>query len=149
VRLEIAVDDAADVGVGQGLAHRDRRRQKRQALGQGRALADHLIEGAAVDPAHREERSAVGPQPGLVDRHDRRVLQARGDEGLAAEPRHQLVVAGQRLLERDRSIVADVVGGHDAAHPAARDLLAALVVGRIDHPELAGQGRDRRRCAGR
>jgi len=127
-RLEVAVDDALGVRVGDRVDRRGDRRQQRQALLERLGVGDRAVERPAADQLHRVERLARRPAPGLVDRHDRRVLEARGDQRLAAEPRAVLGIGVQQLLERDRP-AEDAIGGRDdAAHAAARDLALGHVL---------------------
>ena len=93
-RLEIAVDDALAVRVRERVGDGDDVRQEREPLLERRPRArDRRLERSPVDELHRVERLAVRPAPGLVDRDDRRVLQARGDQRLALEARGEPAVA--------------------------------------------------------
>ena len=86
-----------------------------------------LIERAARHQLHGVERLARGPAAGLVDGHDRRMLQARRDQRLADEAARRLGAAGDELLDRDRAAEAAVVRAEDAAEAAARELVAHVV----------------------
>ena len=125
--------------------------------------ADELLERPAADLAHHVERRAARRVPGVVDRHDRRVLEPRGDLRLALEPRAS--ASGSR---DSASLSATVrpstrVGRlDDAAHAAARDLACRRVAPVLRHRRRAsrawGGGRPaspgsrhhrRRRCPAR
>jgi len=98
--LQIAMDDPPRMRVPQRLGQREDVRQQGQAILEGARLLDRLGQRAPGDQAHRVERRPVGPGAGLVDRHDRRVLQLRRDHRLALEPRAQ--VASEHLLRSRR-----------------------------------------------
>ena len=85
-RLEIAVDDAARVRELDREAHVDERAQQRAGSG-APARASLLGERDAGEPLHREERAARLVDAELVDRDDRRVIEAGLDPRLAQEPR--------------------------------------------------------------
>ena len=59
-------------------------RSRRGRLGSG--AVEQLGERDAGEPLHREVRPAVAVAAELVDRHDRRVIEARLDPRLAQEP---------------------------------------------------------------
>jgi hypothetical protein len=132
-RLEIAVQDALAVGVGDGLDHGDGARQVRQALGQGLGLVDDLGQAAARDQLHGVERRAVGPVAGVVHRYDRRVLEARGDQRLAQEARLAIAVGLEQLLDRDLSAQALILGRCDPTQAAAADLAIRAVALALHH----------------
>src|SRR5262249_11232816 len=74
------------------------------------------------------ERPAVGVPARVVERHDRRVLEARRDLDLALEPPLDVgPAARQDLLERDRATELHVERFDHAAHAAAPELGAELV----------------------
>jgi hypothetical protein len=75
--LEVAVDDALAVGVGDRLGDGEHVGQERRGVRGGLAPADEVGEGAPGDELHRVEGLAVGPASGLVDGDDRGVLEAR------------------------------------------------------------------------
>ena len=91
--LDVAVDDAAAVGVGQRVAQRDADAQH-VAVGQ-RAVAHELGERA---PAHElgDEVDGLVVAPGLVQGDDPRVRQARRRERLALGARRRRVVVHRR-----------------------------------------------------
>ncbi len=109
--LEIAVDHAAAVGVGDGVADPEEGPQERPefervelALGAATVeLLDRLREGAALDEPHRVERLAAlaGPHE-LMDRDDVGVLELAGDLGLFQEtgPDDRIIrLLGPQFLE--------------------------------------------------
>ncbi len=120
------MDDALAVRVGERVGDRDRVRHERDALGGRRRRADDLVERAALHELHRVVRIAVGPAPDLVDRHDRRVLQVRGDQRLAREPRDDVGVVDEDFLERDDAVRARIARAEHAAEPTARELALQL-----------------------
>jgi hypothetical protein len=135
-RLEIAVQDAALVGVVDRTGHR-----RQQPGGGPRVLPEPrqvLAEVAAVDQLHAEVVLAL-VFPDLVDRHDVRVVEPRGGLRLDAEALHVSLgcqLAGEDHLERDRAVETDLACLVDDAHPPAGDLLQQLVV-----PKVAYRGR--------
>ena len=58
----------------------------------------------------------------IVDRHDRRVLQASGDQRLAHEPAARGLVGSEQLLDGDRTREHLVARAHLAAEATAPDL---------------------------
>src|SRR5262249_8216610 len=116
----------------------DEVRDERDAVGEPRALGDDVGERAALDELHREEWLAVGPPAGLVERDDRRVLEARGDAGLADEAGERAGLVAQEDVDGDAAAVAAVPGVEDAAHAAARELAADFVGGGVDGLERRG-----------
>ena len=126
-RLDVAMDDAALVRVRDRVRRGDDVRQQREPIGELAALADELLERPPRHLAHHVERRAVRRRAGVVHRHDRRMLEPRGDPDLALEPRHRLGIERQRLLERDGAAEHGIGRLDDAAHAAARDLGAHLV----------------------
>ena len=57
----------------------------RSAAGSGRSR-EQVVQGAALDQLHGQERPAVGQGADLVDRRDAGVLELAGDPGLVEEP---------------------------------------------------------------
>ncbi|MDB4962626.1 MAG: hypothetical protein JWP01_2625 [Myxococcales bacterium] len=102
-RLEVTMDHAALVRVGDSVDRRQHRGQQRQALAQSARARDQLVERTAADPAHDIERTAVGRRAGVIERDDRRVLEPCGDLDLADEPPRDARSLRQDLLERDRA----------------------------------------------
>ena len=84
-RLQVAVDDPVGVGVGDRLADLLEHRHEPAAVGRrvGPVL-EQVVEGAALDQLHGQERPAVGQGADLVDRRDAGVLELAGDPGLLA-----------------------------------------------------------------
>jgi hypothetical protein len=136
--LEIAVDDAVRVGVRHRLGGAQEVGQERQPRVERGGGGERVAEVAALDGAHREERLAAGPAPGVVHRHDRRMLQRGGDHHLAHEA--ALVAAtAQHLLHDHGAAEVPVARAADAPEPAARQLALIDVTlrGRRRRAELA------------
>ena len=128
------MDHPLRVRVRDRVGHRDHVRHQREPLGERRGRSRRSpCRALARRRAHRVERLAARPPPGLVDRHDRRVLQARGDPRLALEARaSRRGLARDQLLDRDRAAEPPVARRDDAAHAAARELAAEQVARGID-----------------
>ena len=133
VRLDVAVDDPALVGVAGGaqdLQHDvDRRLRRRRA-----ALADDVLERAPADQLHRDVVGAV-PLAAVEDADDAGVLQARRAGRLAPEALDERDVLGQvavEQLERDAAPELLVLGLVDVGHPAGAELGDDLVAA-VDH----------------
>ena len=81
------MDDLVGVGVADRLAHLlEDRDEPAAVLGGVVALLQQVVEGAALDELHRQERPAVGEGADLVDGRDAGVLELAGDRGLLEEP---------------------------------------------------------------
>jgi len=126
-RLDVAMHDAALVRVRDRIRRRDDMRQHREASAELGRAPDELFERPPRDLAHDVERRAVRRDAGVVHRHDRRMFESRGDPRLALEAPHRLGIERQRFLERHRAAEQRIVRVDDAAHAAARDLVAVLV----------------------
>src|ERR1043165_3256522 len=128
--LEVAVDDVAAVGVGDGVGDGDDVVEETDALLEGVALGDELAQRAAGDQLHRVVRSAVGPAPGLVDRDDAWVLEARGDEDLAQKADFVAGAARVELFDGDVAAELAIECARHLAQPAAGGLPQVLVAAR-------------------
>jgi hypothetical protein len=138
-RLEVAVDHAGAVGGvdgprdlgkdGSGLPRRERRRGKRGAL----------------DVGHRQEAAAVVGLAELEDGGDVRMMELRGEAGLALEA-GGVGGEGQAVeeLEGGPAREAPVPGLPDDAHAAAAHRLDEHVLAR-EAPGIGGVGRHVRR----
>jgi hypothetical protein len=128
-RLEVAVDDAAAVGVGDGAGE-----GLDQAGGFPRRLgfaAQPLGQAASRDVLQGEVGQAVDLAE-LMDLHDARVLEAGHCLGLGAEARQLLgrrPAARAEHLERHDALEGDLPGPVDDAHPAVPQLAEDLVAG--------------------
>ncbi len=142
VGLEVPVQHALVVGVGDGLAHGGDRREQRHALGQRGRLLDGGVQRGAVHQLHRVVGQPLGIDPLAVDRHDGGVLQAGGDAGLALEAGAEVGVVGEELLDGDGAVEGQIPGAEDATHAAAGHLGAQPV------REVRGGRRGRRRWRG-
>jgi hypothetical protein len=92
-RLDVAVNDAAFVGVRDRVGGGDQVRQELEAIDELRILRDEVLERAAADLAHHVKRRAGRRRARVVNRHDRRMLEPRGDPGLALEPPDRVRIA--------------------------------------------------------
>ena len=148
-RLDVAVDDALAVRVGDRLGHREHVRQEGHALVEAALLLDELLERPPRDQLHRVVRIARRPAAGLVHRDDARVLQPGGDERLAHEPGLGRRRALQELLDGDRPAKQAVMGPDHAAEAASRvhslQLVARAVLDRQRGGSAGGGARCRRR----
>ena len=129
LRLEVAVDDAARVGLGETLRHLDR--EVERAGGSSGAPAMRAASGSAPHQLHRDERRPVGLVD-LVDDRDRRVRERSGGTGLLLEP---VAPAPARVrprrpedLEGDLPAEARVEGAVHDPHAAPPELLEHPVV---------------------
>ncbi len=126
------MDDAAAVGVGDGLAGVPERAEQGEPLLQIAAVAELVRERLAVDQAHRVVEPAVGAPARLVDRDDVRVLEPGRDARLEQEAALGLsrgrIGVLDHLLERDPApevLVEDVEHARLATAPLDVDLLVA------------------------
>jgi hypothetical protein len=127
-RLDVAVDDPARVGGGEGPGHAraERRRLGRREPGPEQALAEIL----ALEPLHREVERALGGAP-VGD-----VL----DDARVPEPGERLGLGGEAALHRRRRLAPAAIRQH-----LDRDLHAAEPIGRavdVPHPPGACQAFD-------
>jgi hypothetical protein len=110
---------------------------------------NHLVQRAAAQPLHREERrSLVGAE--VVDQHDRGMFEAALDPRLAQESRDRVAIArlSSSLIARSRSIrtgSANPGPQPDRGSPAQRALAprclgssARCIVGHRGDPATAG-----------
>ena len=156
-RLQVAVDHAPGVGIGDRLA-RPTRRSTGTGAGRRPGPSRPPSSSASVSPLTsfmREERPAVGEGAQLVDRHDPGVLQLAADLRLLDEPADHVGVVAEVLAEHLDGDVAAEVGVaalEHRAHAAAGDLAVDPVAGRaVARPrDRAGRAaaRARRRCRG-
>ena len=149
-RLEVAMDHAALVRVGDGVADLqevlEARRQgmvlvRRFVLRVERArVGDQLAERLAFDQLHGVGRPSARRDLEAVDRDDVRMIELRGHLHLAHEARAGRPVVRdleRQLLERHAAKQLDVAGDVDRAH-------AALTGHRLAHVADAGRGNRRR-----
>jgi len=130
------MDDVLGVRVRHRVDNGDHGRQQRQSFLERLLLGERLRERAARDELHRVERTFVVGLARIVDRDDRRMLQPRGDQRLAYEPRLRAGIGREQLLHGDQTIEIFVARAQDAAEPAAPDLTLDLVALAIE----SGQG---------
>ncbi len=122
-RLHVPVDDALGVcGIeaGRGLAEPLDRATRSDRLG-----ASTIVDGAAVEVLHDDERLAV-VLADVEDGHDVRMCRETGcGSRLPREPRTHVGVARMALgehLDRNRSAQETVRRAIDVSHPAAREM---------------------------
>ena len=135
--LQVAVQDAGRVGMPERLeqSRRDRERLSERK----RAFSEAVAEGFAIDVFHGEKGNAVD-FPGLVERGDRRMLEARARGGLAEEPfpRVRRDRRGEDF-DRRRPPEGEVAGEKDLAHAPGTQRLVDSVV-REDAPDHRRSG---------
>ncbi|MEZ4239047.1 MAG: hypothetical protein R3F59_23415 [Myxococcota bacterium] len=148
-RLEVAVDDAAGVGVGQRVEHHAEQvaqvgpHEAAAVLPEGaaRQQVHHEVRGAGLEGAARGVGGVVGDLAQVVDADDVRVVEARDGAGLLAEladaARPARALARQHL-DRHGHVVAAVDGAPDLRHAAAPDAL--LERERAEHDPAHGGG---------
>jgi hypothetical protein len=150
--LQVAVNDAASVGVGNRQADLfEDGEESPPAACRVRPLLQQRGERAALYELHGEVRPTVGLHAHPIHGNDAGVLQLAADLGLLHEPLQHLGVLGVLLAQHLEGDVAREIAvpalQHDA-DAAARDLaedLVALVIGRI----LGGHAEYRRGVVGR
>ena len=131
-RLDVPVQDAAAVGVVDGVADVGEPPQELAQLQRPLARVglqsrvaveplDRLLEAVALDEPHRVVRAAVAVRAQPVDRHDPGVFEPAGDLGLDQEPLAAGRVVGvvvEDLLERHLAIQLGVEGHEHGPQPA-------------------------------
>jgi hypothetical protein len=122
LRLHVAMDEAAPLGVRQRLEQRVGEPQDLILRQAPPAAGQELLERAALDELERDVVAARGAVVPLVDhRHDVRVVQQRGGLRLAQEAQDELAVdrqVGGEDLERHGAVEAHLPGEVDLAHGA-------------------------------
>ncbi len=124
-RLDVAVDDAAVVGVLQGLTDVDR---PGQGLGDGERAPGERVQRPSDHEVHGQEKDSAAVEVGgavVPDGDDVRVGQARGDLCLAAEGRflYRVPLPYQDDLEGDVVGLVEVLSAPHSAHASAADRL--------------------------
>ncbi len=129
--LDVAMDDAGEVGGVQGVGHVGRdlhrpRRTERAVLLKvfPKGLAPHQFHHDRVDALDRDR---------VVDRHDAAMVQSRRRPGLVAEPRDEAGIVGQvtvQDLDRHPPVQRQVEGAPDLRHPAGgQEIMEFVAVG--------------------
>ena len=131
---------ALGVRVGDRVADGEHVREEREPLGEAGAAVDDVLQRAARDELHRVERLAVRPSPGVVERHDRRVLQPRGQPHLAVEAGVELGCVREDLLDRHGPSERTIDGADHATDAPATDLVLELEAARIRERQRDGHG---------
>ena len=137
-RLQVAVDHALRVGVGDRLADLlEDGEEPRPVLVGASSRRQERRQRAAPHQLHRDEQPAVGQPAQLVDRHDARVLELPADLRLLDEsPDHLGVVAMFLADHLDGQVAAEVEvaaledGPHAPASQLADELISRGWVGR-------------------
>ena len=133
--LEIAVDDARAMGLGEALG--DLRGQVDGPLRLDPAAADHVVQGEALDQLHHDVRLAERLAD-LVDGDDIGMVQRRGGAGLLRKPRQPIGVGGvlrRQELDGDVALQIEIARAKDLAHPSGTDAGEEFVV-----PETRADG---------
>src|SRR5688500_11933004 len=118
-RLDVAVQDAMAVGVGESLGYLCD--QGDGAAGIQPTSSDDLVEACAVDETHVDVEPAVTLAE-VVNRNDVRVLEARRAVRLSAEPSTEVLIArdiGWKELERHGAATTSIERPVNLAHPAS------------------------------
>ena len=140
--LDVAVHDAGAVAVVERVE--DAARDLQGPLGRdARVLLQQLTQRLALDELHDDERDTGAVEDvlaGVVDRHDRGVVQHRGGLGLAPEPHLEGGIRGQvgaQHLDRDGAAEPPVAAPAHFGHASAAEHVAQLVAvseeTRLDH----------------
>ena len=122
-RLDVAVDQARAVRGVQGA--RDRPQEPDRPFGRkAPLLRDERSEVGPPHVTHRDEQLSLDLAR-LVDRHDVRMVQPRGELGLPNETAPERLVVGQLVgedLDRDAALEPRILRQVDDAHPATAEL---------------------------
>ncbi len=138
VGLEVEVEDVGVVGEGHRLAHPlehvEAVRQAGHAVG-----VEELVQGAPLDPLHREEGLAVRRLADVVDRHHPGMGEAGREAGLLHEALAGAAGGEGEDLDGHAAAQVDVVGLQHLSHAAAAELAgdevaAGLVGGPLGGP---------------
>ena len=101
----------------------------------GSAIADQIVEPAALDQLHHVEGAAVGERAGVVNGHDAGMIEPGQDVRFALQPRRAraFLIGDVEHLHRDVAIEDVIAGDVDGAHAAvagdAGDLVARIELG--------------------
>ena len=145
LRLDVAMDDVARVRVRQRVS--DLAREPNRLVYRERSVArDAAAQRLTRDVRHHKEERAL-PLTRVVEGEDVRMLQAREERDLATKALGRLTVGdfGVDELERDLTVVPNVMREVDGRHPASADLAFDLVASGDDCALLAGRGERVRR----
>ena len=132
--FDVAMEDAAAMGVCDGFAQVDEMGEEREAFIEIGARAQGAGQGTAAYQFHRVVQVPAFPAADFVYGHDRRVFEAGGNPAFLQETRryrggvshgtlfredHARVRSGEQLLERDVAPHLDVVSQKDSSHASA------------------------------
>ncbi len=126
-RFQIAMQDADAVRVGHRLGHVHENWKEGETVLQIRRLHERSRECVTLDELQRVECLAIGPSSRVVQGHDVRVGELRGDADLAPEASGRGGSVAPELLQRHETIEPDVARAQNAADSAPRDLFPDLV----------------------
>lgn len=128
------MDDSLAVGVGDRLGDLlEHREEPGTVHGRARALFEQLVQGAATNQLHGQERPAIRGSADLVNGRDRRVLKLRGDERFLDKALRRLYLTGEALLKelhRHVALQRQIASPIDDAHATAANLIQKLVARR-------------------
>ena len=133
-RLDVAVDDAAAMGIIDGVADVEEAAEQLAQFQRAAAgvvlqcivaveVLDRLLEAISPDEPHGVIRAAAAVGAQAVDRHDARVFQATGDLGLGDEPLTADGVVGvplEDLFQGHLAVQLGIEGHEHLAQTAAR-----------------------------
>ena len=141
VRLDVAMNDAGGVRVGQHIRHFSKN-SNGVGNGQRPLTTKPAAERLAIDERHHVERQAVGGA-GIKERQNVRVPKMRGrpdlgDEAVYADDRRQIAV---QHFDGDIALVPDVVREIDGCHSANPELSLDTVLGEKGRCERRGDVR--------
>ena len=138
--LQVAMDDLELVRVVQPGAHLPQDRQPGREI--HRAPPHFAVgEQLALEERHHQVDEPVLRLAQAQDAADVGVIEPHRETGLAPQPLHRALVAGQlgrQDLDRDFLVAGDLLGEVDVRHPALAQLLEHLIAG---VEQLVGQGR--------
>ena len=124
--FQIAVQDAAAVGIADGLTHLlENAQETAQIRGRIGPSLEQSIEGLSFDQLHGEERLARAVRAQFIDRHQPRMLQLPADLRLFVKAAHGpalVAVVRQQHLQSQVTPQDRVVAVPYDAHAAATDL---------------------------
>src|SRR5438094_131867 len=122
------MDDSQSMRIRHCVGHRDDIREQRDSLIERWPLGNEISQRTAGDHLHRVERFSLWPLPGLVNRHDRWMLQARGQPGLAYESPSMIRVVRNEFLDRHDATEPLIVREQNSTEAAARVLAFNFIV---------------------
>ena len=132
--LQVAMDHAPGMGVGDGLRDRlEDRQEAGQSVGRALPRLEQLGQRVSLHQLHGEKRPFVGKGAQLVNRHDAGVLELPADLCLFDKPADHVGVAAHVFaenLEGDVATEVRIAPLQDLAHAAAGDLAVDPIASR-------------------